>query len=394
MSEYLTFQWISLYVFIGILVALVLKHKDKMELQKMFFPVLYVGIFRTGFGIKLMKHLGTKYRTAVRMFGWCGIGMGVIGMAIICFSLIFSTIQNFLNPALPAGVQPVLPNMTVPGFGFIPFWYWIIALFVIVLIHEFAHGIVAKAHGVKIKSSGVGFMAFFLPIVPLAFVEPDEKALAKEPDHVKHSIYAAGVFSNLVSALAIFLIWMFILVPVTANITNTDGVVFTKLSDEYPAWELPDDLVIREVNGVATLDGESLLGELNKLEIGDEVTLSDGVDSHTITTAESPEGGRAFLGITSITTHMVKKDSVNQGFFAIFGWFAGLLVMIGKFSLAIGLANLLPIGPFDGGQMLRTYLLSSFDGNKEKAMKWLLYSSAFFGFLLIFGLGFWVKSLF
>lgn len=390
----MNFQWISLYVFVGVLIALVLKHRNKMELQKMLFPILYAGLFRTGFGIRFMKHIGTKYRATVQLLGWCGIFTGVFGMILMCIALIWGIVVNLLVPSSPASVQPILPNMTVPGLGYISFWYWIIAIFVIVLIHEFSHGVVAKAHGVKIKSSGLGFFAILVPIVPVAFVEPDEKMLAKQPDHVKHSIFAAGVFSNFLTAIVIFLLWLVVLLPVTGNITEADGVAFTKLGEEYPAWALPDGMVIREVNDVAVVDAQSLLNELSMLEPGDEVVLGDGINEYSIVAAESPEGGRAFLGITNIGTNMVKKDGVNQGFFDIFGWLAGLLVIIGKFSLAIGLANCLPIGPFDGGQMLRTYLLSVFNGNKEKAMKWLLRSSAFFGFLLLFGLGFWVKSLF
>ena len=56
-----------------------------------------------------------------------------------------------------------------------------------VINHEFGHGVVARAHGLKIQSSGI----FLLGPLFGAFVEPNEKQLKKQNDIVQYSIYSA-----------------------------------------------------------------------------------------------------------------------------------------------------------------------------------------------------------
>ena len=92
--------------------------------------------------------------------------------------------------------------MNVPGLGILPFWYWLIAIFVIAVVHEFSHGIVARAHNIPVKHTG---LAFFGPIIG-AFVEPDEKKLRAGKDITQYSVYAAGAFSNVILALLALLL--------------------------------------------------------------------------------------------------------------------------------------------------------------------------------------------
>ncbi|MBW3020753.1 hypothetical protein KY334_05630, partial [Candidatus Woesearchaeota archaeon] len=62
MNFNLDFQWVSLIVFLVVMSLVILKHKRKLEIQKMLFPVLYAGLFRTGFGIEFMKKISKKYQ--------------------------------------------------------------------------------------------------------------------------------------------------------------------------------------------------------------------------------------------------------------------------------------------------------------------------------------------
>tara|TARA_Y100000034_G_scaffold63195_1_gene76452 strand:- start:161 stop:1288 length:1128 start_codon:yes stop_codon:yes gene_type:complete len=86
------------------------------------------------------------------------------------------------------------------------FTYFLVALAIVAVSHEFAHGIFARLHKIKVKTTG---LAFFGPFFG-AFVEPDEKQMQKAKKFPQLSVLAAGVFANIVMALIfIFLFWGF-----------------------------------------------------------------------------------------------------------------------------------------------------------------------------------------
>ena len=61
----LDFQWISLYVFIIVLSLVVIKHRKKMEVQNLLPPIIYLGLFRTNFGIKFINKISKKYQELI-----------------------------------------------------------------------------------------------------------------------------------------------------------------------------------------------------------------------------------------------------------------------------------------------------------------------------------------
>src|SRR3989344_8635488 len=114
----------------------------------------------------------------------------------------------------------VLPGVKIPGLPYLGFWHWIITIFILALVHEFCHGILARLYNLKIKSSGLAILGVLLPIVPAAFVEPDEKKLFKKKKKEQLSVLAAGPFSNLVLAGIIFLISLFLFMPLFSLMYN------------------------------------------------------------------------------------------------------------------------------------------------------------------------------
>jgi len=85
------------------------------------------------------------------------------------------------------------------------FSYWILSIFLIAVIHEFSHGVVGRAWKLKIKSSGFAFLSILVPVIPAAFVEPDEKQTAKASARAQLGMLSAGPFSNVVFAALILL---------------------------------------------------------------------------------------------------------------------------------------------------------------------------------------------
>jgi membrane-associated protease RseP (regulator of RpoE activity) len=125
-------------------------------------------------------------------------------------------------PLVPYLPQAFKLNFLPPFY----FTYWIIILAVVAIFHEFAHGILMRRYGVKIKSTGFGFFPFFLPIFLAAFVEQDEKSMKKKKPFEQMAILSAGTFANVLIGIFFFLIMVLFFVLSFSSA----GVVFTDYS--------------------------------------------------------------------------------------------------------------------------------------------------------------------
>jgi len=357
-------QWPLL--FYGAVILLIVLLREKFEWQG-----FGMGICRTNTGLKLMTRLGTKYRGLVTVLGYIGIGVGFVGMGLILWSLAQGAFKFLTDLSAPPVVTPVIPGFAVPGFGLeVPLITGWIALFALLVIHEFSHGVVSVAHRIPVKSSG---LLVFGPLFG-AFVEPDEKKLEREHETVNYAISAAGPWSNILSA-GIVVLLMFLIVPLTGLASDPDGVRITAAVDGYPAATagLAEGDIIRAVDGVPVLDRAMLTAEMTDVAPGEAVTLTTNSGAYTVTTVENPTNATSttgYLGV-NIEDHF---GAIHDGIFwtalastalwirTFFSWFIIL-------SLGIGLANLLPIGPLDGGRMVRL-AAEQITGNRKRGDVW------------------------
>lgn len=92
-------------------------------------------------------------------------------------------------------------TLLLPGVN-LPFFEGILALVIILAVHEGAHAILARIGRVPVLSSGIVLFG----IIPIgAFVEPDEKKLAKMDPVAQTRVLVAGSASNLMFSLVFFL---------------------------------------------------------------------------------------------------------------------------------------------------------------------------------------------
>ncbi|MBW2968421.1 hypothetical protein KY362_08125, partial [Candidatus Woesearchaeota archaeon] len=113
-----------------------------------------LAMYRTKIGLNFMDRIGRKHAELIKFIGYIGIGAGYLGLFFIVGFLIKSMIDIFRVPDAQAAVSVILPGVHVPGSPlYIPLISGWIALFIVILVHESSHGIVARAHGLKIKSS-------------------------------------------------------------------------------------------------------------------------------------------------------------------------------------------------------------------------------------------------
>ncbi len=391
----LSLDAILLIVFGFVLLAIILLNRKQVELQKILFPVLYLILYKTRWGIGLMDRLADRYRNFLKIFGYSCIGIGFLGMIYATYLIVSIMVKFILAPrTTDPGLSIVLPGTYVPGVGQLSFFYWIIGIFIIAVIHEFSHGVIARAHKVEVKSSGFAVFGVVLPIFPAAFVEPNEKKLAKEPDVVQFSIIAAGPVANILMAVIILLLLPYVInpnvpAPFEEKYTNPVGFSFNTLNNT-PASNagIKSGTIFVEVNDKKINDSQLFMTTIYGIQPDQKVKLKDiNGTVYTVTASKHPQvEGRGYFGldITSIRNEKVLKEN-KQVSGKIFFWFKDLFKWLFLLSFVIGIFNLLPLGPVDGGRMLQIALLKT-TNNKKFAHKIWTYVAILLLLLLVVGL--------
>jgi hypothetical protein len=172
-------------------------------------------LYRTSWGIKLINHIGNKYKRTLKALSYVSVTLGYLLMIGI-FYLIYTIIKIYVfSPSIVRAIKvpPIMPLVPylpqVFKLEFLPpfyFTYWIVIIAIIAITHEMAHGIFAIYNKVKIKTTGFGFFPFFLPIFLAAFVELDEEVMQKRKKFPQLAILGAGTFANVSTAILFFIV--------------------------------------------------------------------------------------------------------------------------------------------------------------------------------------------
>ena len=156
-------------------------------------------LYRTKLGIRLINKISKKYSRVLNFLAPISISIAYVLMAAVLYLLIQSVFVMYKSPIVlkVPPLMPLIPYMPkIFKITFLPpfyFTYWIIILIITASIHEFSHGVFARNAKIKVRSTGFGFLG---PLI-LAFVEPDEKQMAKKRKKDQLAILSAGSFSNL-----------------------------------------------------------------------------------------------------------------------------------------------------------------------------------------------------
>ncbi|MFA6461489.1 MAG: site-2 protease family protein [Candidatus Woesearchaeota archaeon] len=375
------YKWIILF-YLALIVLLVIKRKS------LTFQGKVIILYRTKFGLRWIEKFSKKFKEWIVLLGYIGIGTGFVGLLFISYIIIKNLYDLLFVPNTASGVSLVLPGINVPGMGILPFWHWLISIFIIALVHEFSHGIVARVHGINVKNTGLVFLG---PIIG-AFVEPDEKKMSKEHDFKQYSVLAAGPFSNILLALVALLLLTFAFTPLQQGMTEPIGFTFDAYYNEsYPFAQtgiLPGTL-ITGINGKSVTDFTPFSEELVCLNPGEKIKVNTPDKNYTLTLAANPqEVSKAFLGIMQIHNEIAVKEEYSSGMgnvvYKVVDWFSALLRWLFLLSLGIGLFNLLPLPIVDGGRMMQVFLWKL--KGQEKGNRWYGRIGMFFLLLLILSL--------
>lgn len=391
-----------------------------------------VGIRRTKAGIAWIGRTATRHGSIIRRTAKVLIWPSFLFMLLISFYLLDASVKLFTHPEAPAGVTPILPGVRVPGSSVhLPLWYGIVAIFVIATIHEGAHGIVAAAHGLKIRSTGFFFMG------PLfgAFVEPDEKKLKKAPTSVQHAVFTAGPMANILLAL-LALGLMLSLLSLGTSLAGSAalGVGFAAITPDYPAAiaGIPKDVLFVSANGQPIASAQEFMTFMKGIRPGDPLRLvSETGSEYTVVAGKHPDRwtaagytglrrwllqkmapessgtgvtaqdytgirraavgliaraasgeGPGYIGVIGPFTELGSMGAGREAALGAIGWWAEMFYWILLLSFGIGLFNLLPLGPTDGGRMIQL-VFRNWRGQASGDRIWKQVSAAFLVILIM-----------
>ena len=332
-----------------------------------------------------------------------GIALAVVAMGVILGLLVLDAVISVHLNASTA--PPVTEALGLPGINpIIPIGYGIVALVVGVVLHELAHGVVARSQGIGVKSLGILWC-----VVPVgAFVEQDDAEMMAASRRKRDRVAAAGVLANFALTLIFFVALSLV---VAAGVQpNANGVGIALVEPGTPAANatlVPGD-ILTSINGTATTNNTLFESSLVDTHPGEVITIvyysaaNQSLVTTRVTLAPSPTvAGRGFLGVavTDLTPAQLKQTLVwplgsslgpTEGalywlvlplatlepvsgstisFFHLSGPFAGaspeafwlganVLYWLAWMNLLLGLSNALPLVPLDGGLLFRDFMAS------------------------------------
>ncbi len=275
---------------IVILYFLLLYILHKKEILKKYNISLYgpALLLRTTKGIGFLKKISSKKRFW-KAYGSSGVVFCFICMIIfVLFFLWQFTFVIGLTPEERATLLPgaefyvILPGIN-PILPIEYLFYIVLALIVAIIVHEFSHGILTLAGDLKVKSMGILYLIF--PIG--AFVEPDEEQMKKTKITKRMRVYAVGPLSNFVVFFICLLLFSFVFISAVQPGT---GLTVYELFEDSPADEIGIEkgAIITEINGTDLTKYEKLddrfgryLIILNDTKANDTITISYILDEKT-----------------------------------------------------------------------------------------------------------------
>jgi len=377
-------------------------------------PCLMIKTTHTGIFDKL-----SRWKRLLIAYGNLGVILTVISSVVVTLLFVLTAFMSLIIETEPIAPQNLL---LIPGINdYVPstFAVWFALIFAMV-IHEFGHGILSRVENIKVKSAGV--LALVIPIG--AFVEPDEEGIARSSLGTKLRMYAAGITNNLlVGAICIIFLVLLLGLVVPGASPYVYGVY-----EGYPAEEagvMPGTIIFAidntSVSSLADISAVlagtkpnqtiTLYGEYRGTPQTYDITLTSippdlagnilvsGSDSgfigvsfsepsvitnalHTLMYPSSPLGAAGslltFLALPfssiagSAALSFLIVDTPDPAILAApftgFWEIIHILYWCAWINILLGIFNALPLGPFDGGQMLRESLRSWFvsRGKDEK----------------------------
>lgn len=225
-------------------------------------------MLRTNRGKRVLERV-SQPRRFWRAYGEFSIWLCFAVMAGVLLLLFLSALAITMDPGqevLPARDLLLIPGVT----SFVPFWWPVAALIIALIIHEYSHGIQARAHGMQVRSFGL-LLAGPLPVG--AFAEPEYEEMIRAPRRERMRLYAAGPSINL---LACWIVLILLSATATGFAATNDGVHAVGIIEDTGAEDagLKPYETITQINDVPVIDYSSFTETMSDFEAGDSATMT------------------------------------------------------------------------------------------------------------------------
>lgn len=347
-------------------------------------------MWRTGWGIDLLDRIAKVSKRTWKFFGIIGAILGTYLMWRTFYTITdyaFSLLQSLWTTGMggaggqSGGVMPIIPGLTTPLIS------GLLAIATVVIVHEMSHGILARRANLEVKSTGFGLLAF----LPLAFVEPDEEKLESASLSDRLQIFSAGSFSNIILSLVTFGLVLALVVPLPG------------LYVYYVGENTPAENVLRpgmKLSGIGYQSGYTheveQYGDLDNFldgtRPGDRIVIETDNGVFDLVLENDPYDNEGYIGISSVwsvSRGKIFKESISSLFvfwkppaflggginqysydYRVPQYVLITLIWIFIFNLGVGLFNLLPLLPLDGGRILSALLGQVISSTKAKFITW------------------------
>lgn len=306
-----------------------------------------------------------------------GIVVCFVAMVAMSWILVSSLETVFDTPS----VSIILPGVDMPGSPiYVPFFSGFLALATVLVVHEFSHGIQSVREKIPIKSIGLLLVA----ILPGAFVEPDEEVLKKAGRIPRLRVYGAGSMANMTLALIALLIVSGVSYEVP-QLFDENGIEISRVVSDSPSdGILKEGMILQAVDGKMINNSGDYIDIVSSFKPGDNVTVMTDRGSYDVRLVANPNNESVgFFGIQASKHFVLKDNSMGPIPWALFS-IAEIFQWIFTLNLGIGLFNLLPIKPLDGGHMLE--ILLSYRLSEQHYKPIVNAVSAVFAIIIVFSL--------
>jgi len=339
------YYYLIAFVVIWVLVAIFCERLSNHGVE-LNFPVIMWKTQRLRGLISKINHISPKFW---RWYMNVGVIVAFGAMIFITYTIISTLPSVFETPS----VSVVIPGVDIPGSQiYVPFVYGLIALATVLVVHEFSHGIQAVGEKIPIKSIGLLLFA----IIPGAFVEPDEDKLKEAKKTSRLRVYAAGSIANVTLAV-IALLLVSLLSGGIPQFFEEDGIAIDRVVPDSPSdGILKEGMVLQAIDDQKINDSESYVNIIGSYSPGDNVTVKTDQGTYNMVLDKNPNNdSRGFFGIQANKHFELVNDSLGPLPWILFELIE-LFQWVAMLNLGIGLFNLLPIKPLDGGYMLEILL--------------------------------------
>ena len=239
---------------------------DEWNASRIFFGMILM--IRTDKGQISLERI-SKPRKFWRAYGEISLWVCWGAMIIVSLMIILAVVAAIVM-GNQAEARPVSELVAIPGLSpIIPLGYGICAFVICLVIHEFGHGIQARAHGMRVRNFGLLMMG---PLPLGAFAEPEYSEISTSPRRERQRMFAAGPATNIFAAI----ILMVILGQVGGQFAaanpgvHSSQIVLDSAADDagLEAWD-----VIISINGTEIGDGADFSNVMDELSAGQNVPM-------------------------------------------------------------------------------------------------------------------------